>query len=52
MIHVLIIAFFACLFLSGVVENDTMPKEEKYRWFGCFVGLTTYVYLLAFFMEG
>ena len=51
MIYVLIIAFFACLFISCVVENEDMPKEKKYRWFACFIGLTTWVYLLAF-MKG
>ena len=31
-----------------VVENDEMPKEEKYRWFAVIVGLIVYVYLTAF----
>lgn len=51
MIHVLIVAFFMCLFVTCVAENDEMPKEKKYRWFACFIGLTTWVYLLAF-MKG
>ena len=47
MIYVLIIAFFACLFITGVIENETMPKEEKYRWFAAFVGLTIYTFLIG-----
>ena len=49
MIYVLIIAFFMCIFISGVVENNTMPKEEKYRWFAAFIGLVTYVFLIGVF---
>lgn len=47
MIYVLIIAFFACMFISCVVENEVMPKEEKYRWFAAFVGLTIYTFLIG-----
>lgn len=48
MIHVLVIAFFLSFFMACVVENDKMPKEEKYRWFAVITGLVVYVYLTAF----
>ena len=47
MIYILIIAFFACMFISCVIENETMPKEEKYRWFAAFVSLTIYTFLIG-----
>lgn len=50
MIHVLVIAFFLSFFMACVVENDEMPKEEKYRWFAVIVGLIVYVYLTAFIL--
>lgn len=46
-LHLLILAFFLGIFAACVIENDEIPKEEKYGWFAVLVGIITYTYLIA-----
>ena len=47
MMHLLIIAFFLSIFLV-IIEDTSISKELKYRWFSLIVASIVYTYLIAF----
>ena len=47
MMHLLIIAFFLGIFLT-IIEDASISKELKYRWFALIVASIVYTYLIAF----
>ena len=47
MMYLLIIAFFLSMFLA-IIEDTSMSKELKYRWFALIAVSIVYTYLIAF----